>query len=115
MPAYFKFNSFLNGLERVEVLEFDFCAEHGRSFRSYRDISIATKASFFHIAVTNVEILKGGSKSSKINSRFFGASNIGFTYDLQQRYAGAVQIDETRFAPQIVNVFSRVLFYVDSG
>src|SRR5262245_40156521 len=115
MPAYFKFNSFLNGLERVEVLEFDFCAQNGRSFRSYRDISIATKASFFHIAVTNVEILKDGSKSSKINSRLLGASDIGFTYNLQQRYAGAVQIDEARVTPQIVDVFPRVLFYVDSG
>src|SRR5262245_13033128 len=115
MPAYFKFNSFLNGLERVEVLEFDFCAQNGRSFTSYRDISIATKTSFFHIAVTNVEILKDGSKSSEINSRLFGASNIGFTYDLQQRYAGTVQIDETRVAPQVVDVFSCVLFHVDTG
>src|SRR5215510_7555257 len=115
MPAYFKFNSFLNGLERVEVLEFDFCAQHGRSFGSYRDISIATKASFFHIAVTNIEILKDGSKGSEIISRLFSASNIGLTYDLQQRYAGAVQIDETRVAPQIVDVFPRVLFHVDAG
>src|SRR5215831_7079354 len=76
--------------ERVSILEFDFCSQRCRSFRSYRNISIATKASFFHIAVTNVEILKDGSKSSEINSRLFGASNIGFTYDLQQRYAGAV-------------------------
>src|SRR5262245_7366549 len=115
MPAYFKFNSFLNGLERVEVLEFDFCAQRGSSFRSYRDISIATKASFFHIAVTNVEILKDGSKRAEINSRLFGASNIRFTYDLQQRYAGAVQIDETHVAPKIVDVLPRVLFNVDAG
>ena len=59
--------------------------------------------------------MKHSSKSSQIVPRFFGTSDVGLAYNLQQRYAGAVQIDETRVAPQIVNVFPRVLFHVDAG
>ena len=59
--------------------------------------------------------MKNSSKSSEIISRLFGASDIGLSYNLQQRYAGAIEIDETGVAPQIVNVFASIFFHMDAG
>ena len=60
------------------------------------------------------KILEDRAERAQISPGFFGGAHVGFADDFQQRHAGAVEIDQTRVAVGVVNIFAGVLFHVDA-
>ena len=115
MPFNLKLDGFLDSLERVQILNFDLDAESCASFRPDRNVRVAAKAPFLHVAITDAEVLQNLSEGSEVGTGFLWTSDIRFTDDLEQRHAGAIQVHQAGGAVRIMNVLTGVFLDVNAG
>ena len=83
--------------ETVEILDLDErrCdAPAVRRMNVNVDVRIAAQASFLHVAVGNIQIRQQQLELIEIRVRLLSGTDVGLRNNLQQRSAGAVQVDE---------------------
>ena len=100
--------------ERVDVLQFGLGAQLLGAVQSQGHVGVATKRSFFHVAVADAQGSHQGAQRAHVLGRFFRRANVGLAHDLDQRHARAVEVHETD-ARIVVDVLARVVLQVDAG
>src|SRR5690606_7094353 len=80
--------------QRVHVLHFHLLSKCRGTFRHHRDIGVAPKRSFLHVAVTDTEIAYDLSYLGQQQVGFFRIMHVGFRYILDQRNTGTVEVDK---------------------
>src|SRR5208337_4712 len=81
------FQRLLDKAKRVYVLDLGFCAEFFLPAWPHADVSIATKRTFFHVAVADSGIEDDFLEPSEVLVSFLGRPHIRFADDLGQRHA----------------------------
>ena len=81
--------------ERVDVLHFRLGAELGFAARPDADIGVAAQRAFFHVAVADAGVEDDLLQPREVFMGFVGRRDVGLADDLNQRYAGAVQINRS--------------------
>ena len=101
-------------LERVDVLQLGLGAQLLGAAQSQRYVGVATKRSFFHVAVADPQGAHQGAQRAHVLGRFIGRTNVGLAHDLDQGHARAIEVHEAD-ARIVVNVLARIVFQVDAG
>ena len=68
--------------------------ELGRAALFHRHVDVASEAPFLHPAVGRVDVAQDRAQLAQIAARFFRPAEIGLAHDLDQRHAGAVEVDQ---------------------
>ena len=68
--------------EGVQVLHLRLRAERARASRAQREVGVAAEAAFFHIAITDLNILEQRPQAAQIITRFRGRPDIRFADNL---------------------------------
>src|SRR5439155_20026664 len=104
----------LDRTEGVHVLDLGARAERVAAGRAHRDVGVAAKAAFLHVAVADLEILQGRAQRAEVRDGLGGTLQLGLADDLEQRHAGAVEIDDAGIGVSVVDVLARVLLEMDA-
>ena len=85
--------------------------------RPHRDVGVTAQAALFEVAVVDADGHEHVAHEREVGRGGRGAAQVGLGHDLDQRRAGAVQVDagEVRVAGALVQRLARVLFHVDAG
>ena len=81
--------------ERVEVLDLRFRAERRRAGRTHRHVGVAAQAALLHVPVVDAKRDEQLAQVAEKRRRVFRCAQIRLGDDLDERRAGAVQIDVT--------------------
>ena len=84
---------FSNKAKRVDVLDFGLGAEFFLAARPHADVGVAAQRTFFHVAVADPGVKNDFFKPREVFVSLLWRAHVGFADDLDQRHAGAVQID----------------------
>ena len=118
LAADFVLQGVLHELERVQVLQLGLGAQGGLAARAQRHVGVAAQRPLLHVAVGHAEVDQGAAQAGVVGVRLFGRSQIGLADDLDQRHAGAVEVD-VRLAVGIREAFVQqlagVLLHMDAG
>src|SRR5262249_24850247 len=79
---------------------------------AHRHVHVGAQVAFLHVAVTGAEVAENGAQLPHIGLGFVGRAQVGLRYDLHQRYAGPVEIDERYGRVLVVQRFAGVLLEV---
>jgi len=104
---------FLDAFEGIEVFDFDFGAEGGRSGRAETNVGIAAETAFFHVAVADGEVGHEEAEGSEIGIGFIGGEDFGLADNFEEWGTGAIKIDEGGTGD--VDEFAGVFFEVNAG
>ena len=80
---------------------------------SYRNVGVAAKAAFFHVAVADAEILENLPERPQISDGFRRGAQIGLADDFQEWHAGAIQVDQAGGTVGVVNIFAGVFLHMN--
>ena len=105
----------LDVAEGVHVLDLDLGAEAARADAAHRDVGVAAEAAFLHVAVADLEVLQDRAQRAQVGAGLGRAAQVGLAHDLEQRHAGAVEVDQAAAAVRVVDVLAGVLLHVDAG
>ena len=75
--------AFSMALKGVQVLDFDLGAKRIAAFRTDRNVGVAAKTAFLHVAVTDAEILENGSERAQVSAGFFRRAQVRLADDFQ--------------------------------
>ena len=101
--------------ERVDVLHFGLGAELALPTRTNADVGVAAQRAFFHVAVAHAGVEDDFLQPRQVFLGFVGRGDVGLADDLDQRHAGAVQVDRGPLAAvgqAVVQALARVFFQV---
>jgi hypothetical protein len=98
--------------ERVDVLDFRARAERFAARRAQGQVDVAAHRPLGHVAVGDAEIGDQAVQRLEEGHRLPGAAEIRLRDDLQQRRAGAVQVDAAHAVEVLVQGLARVLLKV---
>ncbi len=116
LPPDLELDRLLDEAERVHVLDLGLRPERGRSARTDGDVGITAEAPLLHVPVADVEIDQDLPELREVAHRFRPRADVGLGDDLDQRHAGAVQVDPRgfdAFTSLGVERLARVLLEVD--
>ncbi|CRR45324.1 hypothetical protein PAERUG_E16_London_17_VIM_2_04_14_05465 [Pseudomonas aeruginosa] len=105
----------LDEAEGVDVLDLGAGAEFGLALRSHRDVAVAAQRALGHVAVADAQVAHQGVDRLDVGHGFLGAADIRLGNDLQQRRAGAVQVDAAHALEVFVQALAGVLLQVRAG
>src|SRR5690606_12553386 len=83
----------LDKAERVDVLDLGAGAELGVALAAHRDVGVAAHRALRHVAVGNAQIKNDRMQLLEVGDCLLGAAQFRLGNDLQQRRAGAVEVD----------------------
>ena len=112
LAADLELDRVLKKAEAVEVLDLAARSELRLTCATHRDIGVATEASFLHIPIADADPSHEGVQRPGVGDRFLGAAHIGFGDDLQQRCAGAIEVDPRHAANVLVQGLAGVFLQV---
>ena len=115
LALHFVIDGFFDEAERVDVLDLGTGAECGLADRPYRDVAVAAQRAFSHVAVADAEVTHQRVDGLHIGHGLLGAADVRFGDDLQQRGAGAVQVDAAHAVEIFVQALAGVFFQVRAG
>ncbi len=92
LPLHFVVDGLLHELERVQVLDLAARAER-LAGTAHRHVHVAAERTFLHVAVADADPAHQRMQGFGIGHRLGGRSHVRLGNDLQQRRAGAVQVD----------------------
>ena len=101
----------------VQVLDLGLGPKRRRSLQPHRHVRVAPEASFFHVAVVDAERDEQLAQITEERRGVLTGSEIGLGDDLDERSAGAIEIDvaaPSGIGKALVEQLSRVLFHVDA-
>ncbi len=78
--------------------------------RAYRDIGIAAKRTFLHVAVGDIEVANECVNLSHIGDRLFRGTQVRLRDDLEQRCARTVEIDAGSVGKALMDRFAGIFF-----
>ena len=99
--------------EGVDVLDFGLGAEFLLPARADADVGVAAQRAFFHVAVADAGVEDDLLQPRQVFPGLIGRGDVGLADDLDQRHAGAVQIDRGPLAAvgqAVVQALARVFF-----
>ena len=99
--------------ERVDVLQLHAGAQLLRALLSHRHVGVAAERALLHVAVVDPEVHEREPQRLEVLGRLLCGAQVGLADDLDERRAGAVQVDLG--ASAAVHVLARVLFEMDAG
>ncbi len=102
----------LDEAERVQVLDLGARAELRLALRAHRDVRVAAERAFLHVAVADLEVAHERVDLLHVRDGFLGRAHVGLRDDLEQRRAGAVQVDAREPVEVLVQRLARVLLEV---
>ncbi len=112
LAAHFVVDGLFQEAERVQVLDLAARAERRVRAPAHRDVGIAAEAAFLHVAVADAQPHHQRVQRAGIRHGFGRAAHVGLGDDLQQRRAGAVQVDAGHAGEVFVQRFAGVFFQV---
>jgi hypothetical protein len=84
---------------------------------SQRDVRVAAEVAALHVRVGDLDVAQDRAQGAQVGGGLGGRAQIRLAHDLEQRHAGAVEIDVGRVAAdhrRIVDRLARVLLHVDA-
>ena len=118
VPVNLELNRLLHETYGVQVLQLDFCPEDIVALAAYRHVSFAAKVPFFHVRFGCAHPLQRPADMIDIIVSLPGRTKVGFSDDLSQRSAGAIQIDVRKaidIGQSLVHIFAGIFFEVQTG
>ena len=73
------------------------------------------KRALLQVAVVDPEVDQHVAQRLEVLGRLVGGAQVGLADDLEQRHAGAVQVDQRAAAGRVVDVLAGVLLHVDAA
>jgi hypothetical protein len=92
LPLHFVVDGLLHEAKAVQVLDLAPRAE-GRARPAHRDVGVAAKTPFLHVAVADVEPDHQRVQRLGVLHRLDARTHLGLGDDLEQRRAGAIEVD----------------------
>ena len=86
----------LHEAKRIEVLDLAPSAQRPAGL-AHRHVGVAAKAALLHVAVADAEPHHQRVQGARVLHRLGGRAHVGLGHDLQQRRAGAVEVDARHF------------------
>ena len=111
LPAHLVVNGLLHEAKAVQVLDFAPRAQR-RAGLAHRHVGVATKAALLHVAVANANPGHDFVQLFGVGHGLGAGAHVGLGHDLQQRRAGAVQVDAGLADKVFVQRFAGVFFQV---
>jgi hypothetical protein len=108
LPAHLEVDGLLHEPEAVQVLDLAARAELVRP-AAHRDVGVAAEAAFLHVAVADADPAHERVQRLRVRDRFVGASKLGLGDDLEQRRAGAIEVDAAHAVEVFVQRLAGVL------
>ena len=115
LPRNFVVDRLLDESKGIQILDFGACAEFFAAARPHRHVGVAAKRPLLHVAVADLEITHQGVNLLHVRDRLLGRPHVGLGDDLEQRGAGAVQIDAAGVRQSLVQRLARVLLEMRAG
>ena len=78
----------------------------------HRDVGVAAEAAFLHVAVADADPAHQRVQRLRVGDRLVGAAHVGLGDDLEQRRAGAVEVDAGHAVEVLVQRLAGVLLEV---
>ncbi len=103
----------LHESKAVHVLDLGARSEPKVAAASHRDVGVAAEAPLLQVTVVHAEPDQNVTQRSQVLRRLERSSEVGLAHDLDERSAGAIQIDEG-VPPHAVYVLAGILFHVDA-
>jgi hypothetical protein len=83
--------------------------------RAHRDVGVAAEGAFLHVAVADADPRHQGVQGLGVGHGLGGGAHVRLGDDLQQRRAGAVEVDAGHAVEVFVQRLAGVLFQVGAG
>ena len=115
MSLNLKFNRAFDKAEGIEILDFGTGAELGIAFASHRDIGIAAKRAFLHVAIANTEIHHHLVQLFHVGHRLLGRAQIRLGDDFQQRRPGPIEVDTRQTLEILMQRLASVFFQMSAS
>ena len=115
LPAHLELDRLLHEAEAVEVLDLAARAERVAAGRAHRDVGVAAEAAFLHVAVADADPAHQRVQRLRVGDRLVAAAHVGLGHDLEQRRAGAVEVDAGHAVEVLVQRLAGVLLEVRAG
>src|SRR4030095_16361906 len=115
LPRRLVLDRLLEEAEGVQVLDLPPRAELVRARRPHGDVGVAAERALLHVAVADADPAHQRVERLRVRHRFLRAPHVGLGNDLQERRAGAIQVDAAEIVEAFVNGLSRVLLQVGAG
>ena len=112
LPCDLVRDGFLDEAERVDVLQLDARAELRLAQGADAHVRVAPEASLLEVAVVDADEDEDVAQHTQVLRGFRRAAQIGLADDLDERYAGAVEVDHARVPA--VRALACVLLHVDA-
>ena len=111
LPAHLVVNGLLHEAKAVQILDLTPGAQR-RARLAHRHIGVATKAALLHVAVANANPGHDFVQLFGVGHGLGAGAHVGLGHDLQQRRAGAVQVDAGLANKVFVQRFAGVFLQV---
>ncbi len=114
LPLHLEIDGLLQEAKRVQVLHLAACAQ-ACTRAAHRHVGIAAETALLHVAVAHVQPHHQRVQRLGVFDRLRAAAHVGFGDDLEQRRAGAVQVDAGGAGVVLVQRLAGVFFEVRAG
>ena len=115
LAAHLEVDGALQEAEGVQVLDLAAGAEGLLAERSDRDIGVTAERPLLHVAVADAQPDHQGMQRPGIGHRLARGAHVGLAHDLEQRCAGAVQVDARHAVKVLVQRLAGVLLEMGAG
>jgi hypothetical protein len=112
LPPRLELDRLLHEAERVQVLDLAARAELRLARPPHRHVGIAAEGPFLHVAVADADPAHQGVQGARVGHSFLRAAQLRLGHDLEERRAGAVEVDPCHALEVFVQRLPRVLFQV---
>ena len=109
LPAHLVVHGLLHKLEAVQVLDLAARAQRLAGL-AHRDIGVAAKAAFLHVAVANTYPGDDLVQFFGVGHRLGGRTHVGLCDDFEQRCTGTVQVNSAHADEVFMQRLARVFF-----
>ena len=111
LAAHLEVDRLLHEAEAVQVLDLAAGAER-LARAAHRHVRVAAEAAFLHVAVADADPADERVQRLRVGDRLVRAAQVRLGHDLEQRRAGAVEVDAGHAVEVLVQALARVLLEV---
>ena len=115
LAAHLVMDRFFHEAERVQVLDLAARAEFLLADGAHGHVDVAAERTFLHVAVADAQPHHEAVQRFRVGDGFRGAADFRLGDDLQQRRAGAVQVDAAHAVVVLVQRLAGVFLEVGAG
>jgi hypothetical protein len=115
LPLHLVIDRLLQEAEGVEVLDLAPGAELRGALLAHRDVGVAAERALLHVAVADVDPAHQRVQRAGVGHRLGGRAHVGLGDDLEQRCAGAVEVDAGHAVEVLVQALAGVFLEVGAG